>query len=127
MSIRIHVNKKNDVRYGSVQSWHLTDDIGDDKVDVDGDDQKGEEGGKNPRNNAVREIPHNPAQKTTSRWLNDCLEKKNPRRGSWEVFCIQNKNLITYKFERIVQGMTTKESNTKIRQSISRHYLFTYL
>ncbi len=48
--------------YGTVQSWYLTYDIGDDEVYVDGDDQKGEEGGKNPRNHTVREIPHNPAQ-----------------------------------------------------------------
>jgi hypothetical protein len=48
-----------------IKSWHLTYDIGDDEVDVDGDDQKGEEGCKNPRNRAVREIPHNPVKQTT--------------------------------------------------------------
>jgi hypothetical protein len=77
--------------YGNVQSWHLTYDIGDDKVDVDGDDQKGEEGGKNPRNHAVREIPHNPAQKTTSRWLNDCLEKKIPEGEAGRFFAYKIK------------------------------------
>ncbi len=90
----------NDVRYGTVQSWHLTNDIGDDKVDVDGDDQEGEEGGKNPRNHAVREIPHNPVKKKTRGWLNDCPNKKS-KKGM--LGGIQSKNLITCKFERGTQ------------------------
>ncbi len=75
--------------YGTVQSWHLTDDIGYDKVDVDGDDQKGEEGGKNPRNHAICEIPHNPAQKTTSGRLNDWPDKKS-QNGMLGGFSIQS-------------------------------------
>jgi len=100
--------------YSNVQSWHLTYDIGDDEVDVDGDDQEGEEGGKNPRNHTVCEIPHNPAQKTTSGWLYDCPDKKS-QRGKWEVLSIQSsdsKNLITCKFER---GALRKQNKNKAK------------